>query len=113
MKYDPKTNQGKIPLVELCRKYSMDDLISKEKKGFSIDTSNLWKNYGQKICQYFLDDGRIIKDGWIKEDWIKNNISRSDLDVRYINKFLGLLAFEIWYRLFVTNEMKENEKLKF
>ena len=91
----------------------MYDLISKEKKGFSVDTNNMWKNYGQKTCQYFLDDGRIIKDGWIKEDWIKNNISRSDLDVRYINKFLGLLAFEIWYRLFVTNEMKENEKLKF
>ena len=113
LKYNPETNQGKIPLVELCKKYSMYDLISKEKKGFSVDTNNMWKNYGQKTCQYFLDDGRIIKDGWIKEDWIKNNISRSDLDVRYINKFLGLLAFEIWYRLFVTNEMKENEKLKF
>ena len=113
LKYNPETNQGKIPLVELCKKYSMYDLISKKKKGFSVDTNNMWKNYGQKTCQYFLDDGRIIKDGWIKEDWIKNNISRSDLDVRYINKFLGLLAFEIWYRLFVTNEMKENEKLKF
>ena len=113
LKYNPETNQGKIPLVELCKKYSMYDLISKEKKGFSVDTNNMWKNYGQKTCQYFLDDGRIIKDGWIKDDWIKNNISRSDLDVRYINKFLGLLAFEIWYRLFVTNEMKENEKLKF
>ena len=113
LKYNPETNQGKIPLVELCKKYSMYDLISKEKKGFSVDTNNMWKNYGQKTCQYFLDDGRIIKDGWIKEDWIKNNISRSDLDVRYINKFLGLLAFEIWYRMFVTNEMKEDEKLKF
>ena len=113
LKYNPETNQGKIPLVELCKKYSMYDLISKEKKGFSVDTNNMWKNYGQKTCQYFLDDGRIIKDGWIKEDWIKNNISRSDLDVRYINKFLGLLAFEIWYIMFVTNEMKEDEKLKF
>jgi len=112
-KYNPKTNQGKIPLVELCKKYSIYDLISKEKKGFSVDTRNLWKNYGQKMCKYFLFDGRIINDGWINEEWVKKNISRSDLDVRYINKFLGLLAFEIWYRLFVTKEIKEDEKLKF
>ena len=26
-------------------------------------------------------------------------------------KFLGLLAFEVWYRLFITNEMKSSEKL--
>ena len=34
LKYNPETNQGKIPLVELCKKYSMYDLISKEKNGF-------------------------------------------------------------------------------
>ena len=32
-------------------------------------------------------------------------------DVRYVNKFLGLLAFEIWYRLFVTKEMKATTTL--
>ena len=32
--------------------------------------------------------------------------------VRYVNKFLGLLAFEIWYRIFITKEMNDDEKLK-
>jgi len=32
-------------------------------------------------------------------------------DVRYVNKFLGLLAFEIWYRIFVTKEMNSETKL--
>ena len=112
-KYDLKTNQGKIPLIELCKKFGMYDLISKEKKGFSIDTKNLWNDYGKKICKYFLLDARIVKDGWIREDWIKKSISKDDLDYRHVNKFLGLLAFEIWYRLFITKDMKPDEKLDF
>ena len=36
-----------------------------------------------------------------------------EIDSRYVNKFLGILALEIWYRLFVTNELDSNEKLQF
>jgi hypothetical protein len=28
-----------------------------------------------------------------------------------VNKFLGILAFEIWYRLFITKEMSSNTTL--
>ena len=91
----------------------MNNFISKEKKGFSIDTKNLWEDYGKKICEYFLTDARTIRDGWIRNDWIKRSISRDDLDYRDVNKFLGLLALEIWYRLFITKEMSPNEKLNF
>ena len=42
------------------------------------------------------------------ENWISKYIDQNDLDVRYINKFFGLLAFEIWYRLFITKEMKSD-----
>ena len=112
-KYDLRTNQGKIPLTRLCEKYGMNNFISKEKKGFSIDTKNLWEDYGKKICEYFLTDARTIRDGWIRNDWIKRSISRDDLDYRDVNKFLGLLALEIWYRLFITKEMSPNEKLNF
>ena len=88
-----------------------DDLILKQKQGFSVNTANLWKNYGQKICKYFLDKSRIVNDGWINPDWISKYIDKNDLEIRYINKFYGLLAFEIWYRLFVTKEMRNDEKL--
>ncbi len=33
------------------------------------------------------------------------------LDVRYINKFLGILALEIWYRLFITKEIKDDGRI--
>ena len=46
----------------------------------------------------YLVDGKIIEDGWIKKEWIQSNINNQKLDPRHINKLLGLLAFEIWYR---------------
>ena len=51
------------------------------------------------------------KDGWINKEWISSNIKKSDLDVRYVNKFLGLLSLEIWYRLFITKEMNSKTTL--
>ena len=86
-------------------------LINKEKLGFNVNTINLWKSQGQKLCKEFLIDSRIVKDNWINDEWIKKYINNSDLDVRYVNKFFGLLAFEIWYRLFVTKEMDGETKL--
>ena len=47
----------------------------------------------------------------INSNWIKQYASKNDLDVRYINKLLGILALEIWYRLFVINDMDGHEKL--
>jgi len=61
---------------------------------------------------YFLDESRIIRDGWINSEWVSKYISNKDLEARYVNKFLGLLAFEIWYRIFITKEMNDDEKLK-
>ena len=76
-----------------------------------MNTINLWNAYGKDICKNYFDNSRIVKDGWINDEWIKKHIDNSSLPINYINKFLGLLAFEIWYRLFVTKEMNENIKL--
>jgi asparagine synthase (glutamine-hydrolysing) len=110
-KYDESSNVGKIPLRSLLKKYNADSLILKEKLGFNVNTINLWKSYGHSICKEFLENSRIIEDGWINNEWIKQHIDNPNLDIKYINKFLGLLAFEIWYRIFVTKEMNENYKL--
>jgi asparagine synthase (glutamine-hydrolysing) len=67
---------------------------------------NLWKSHGQEICKNYLSNARIVENEWINEDWILKYIDQTNLDVRYVNKFFGLLAFEIWYRLFITKEMK-------
>ena len=113
-KYNHSKNIGKIPLREILSKQIEPGLMSSKKQGFSVNTVNLWKSHGKELCKYYLDNARIIEDGWINQEWVESNFKKldSDLDVRYVNKFLGLLAFEIWYRLFVTKEMNENTTLK-
>ncbi len=110
-KYDKSQNMGKIFLRNLLDNFGISHLISKTKLGFSVNTSNLWKNYGKEIFDYYLDNGMIVKNGWINQEWISKHSKKSDLDIRQINKLLGILALEIWYRIFITKDMNSNSKL--
>lgn len=114
IKYNQDENLGKIPLREILVKHVDPNFVTPKKQGFSVNTVNLWKSHGKKLCDYYLSDARIVKDKWISADWIKTHFNKLDEnpDVRYVNKFLGLLAFEVWYRIFVTNEMNPETKLK-
>jgi asparagine synthase (glutamine-hydrolysing) len=113
IKYNENDNIGKIPLREILSKHISPNLITPNKQGFSVNTANLWNSHGKKICEYYLDNARIVKDRWINGEWIEKYLKKLDekTDVRYVNKFLGLLAFEIWYRIFVTKEMNSETKL--
>jgi len=76
-----------------------------------LEVYNIERRRIQSSNQEFLDDARIVRDGWINNEWIKKYIESPDLDVKYVNKFFGILAFEIWYRLFITKEMNSNTTL--
>ena len=110
-KYDANNDIGKLPLRSILEKNNVASLVTKEKLGFNVNTINLWKLHGHDLCKEFLDDSRVIKDGWINDGWIQKHIDNPDLSVKYVNKFLGILAFEIWYRLFITKEMSSNTTL--
>ena len=110
-KYDVDNEIGKLPLRAILEKNNVASLVTKEKLGFNVNTINLWKLHGHDLCKEFLDDSRVIKDGWINDGWIQKHIDNPDLSVKYVNKFLGILAFEIWYRLFITKEMSSNTTL--
>ncbi|NOS62357.1 MAG: asparagine synthase [Nitrosarchaeum sp.] len=111
LKYDQKRNIGKLILRQILQKYSLEKMLIKKKQGFSVNTINLWKLHGYDLCDYYLSDARIIQDKWINKDWFQKHFRKNDLDIRYVNKFLGILALEVWYRLFVTKEMKTTTKL--
>ena len=110
-KYDEQNNVGKLPLRKLLENYDVSSLIGKEKLGFNVNTINLWKEKGYDLCKYFFDKSRLIESGLINGDWVTKYIDNPKLDVKYVNKFLGLLACEIWYRLFITREMSSNDTL--
>ena len=61
--------------------------------------------------KYFFDKSRLVESRIMNKDWIEKYIDHSDLDVKYVNKFLGLLACEVWYRLFITKEIDSNDTL--
>ena len=110
MKYDSKTQLGKLILRKMLKKFNVEKFVIPKKQGFSIDTKNHWENYAKKLCKTFLIDGEIIKDKLINKNWILENIDKN-LDVKYVNKFYGLLALEIWYRQFISKNMSSSEKL--
>ena len=110
-KYDSINDLGKLPFRKILQKNGHDHLVGHQKLGFNVNTINLWKLHGHVLCKEFLNNSRVVKDGWINNDWIQKHIDNPDLDVKYVNKFLGILAFEIWYRLFITKEMNSNYTL--
>ena len=109
-KYAFDQNIGKLVLRSLLQKYDMEKFVLPKKQGFSVDTKNHWERYGKKLCKNYLLEGEIVKEKLINKKWITDYLEK-DLDVRYVNKFYGLLAFEIWYRLFVTKNLSDSEKL--
>ena len=112
-KYDYKNNLGKLPLRKILQNSDVYKLLNSEKLGFSVNTQTLWKTYGQKICSYYLTDSQIVKENYVNDNWIQNYVNRENLDIRYVNKLLGLLACEIWYRIFISKTMSCDEKLTF
>ena len=110
-KYDESVNLGKLPLRTILKQNGYDALVTKQKLGFNVNTINLWKSHGHNLCKEFLLDSRMVRDGWINKDWIQKHIDNTELDVRHVNKFLGILAFEIWYRLFITTEISSEDTL--
>ena len=110
-KYDEQNNVGKMPLRELLESNNASYLVGKEKLGFNVNTINLWNKHGHDLCKYFFDKSRLVEANLINNEWISKYIDSPDLDVKYVNKFLGLLACEIWYRLFITKEMSSDDTL--
>ena len=110
-KYNFESNMGKIPLRKILINLKKGHLIQKEKLGFSVNPTNLWISYGFELCENYLNNSRLVSDNWINPIWIKKHLKKDLSDIRYINKFFGLLAFEIWYRIFVSKEMNANTQL--
>ena len=112
MKYNYRKNIGKIPLRKIIPIHAADNL-SKTKLGFSLDLKNLWRRTAKEIVTSNLDKGRVFEDKIIQKDFYQKSLKRIEdtFDVRYISKLLQLLSLEIWYRMFITSEIRGKEIL--
>ena len=106
-----ENNIGKLFLRKLLIKYNADSFVGKQKLGFNVNTTELWNSYAKQICKKYIVNGEIVKNKIINQDWIDKYIDEDELEIRYVNKFLGLLAVEVWYRLFITREINSNTTL--
>ena len=110
-KYDAGSNVGKLPLRALLADYIDAGHLTQTKQGFSANTVSLWESRGYRLCEEYLTDARVVDAGWINGAWICENLKRSQ-DVSHVNKFLGLLALEVWYRMFVTKDLDSDTVLE-
>ncbi len=112
-KYDPKTQKGKLVLRKIAKRLKVSHL--EEKHGFSPNLLFDWQSKGKKICQNYLlqKDSHIFRNKLINYNWVIRAFERveNDGDIRYLNRLISILALEIWYRIFITNEMNGNHKL--
>ena len=78
-----------------------------------MDLNTLWSKEGKEIITSNLERGRIFEEKIIDQDWYHSALSKIDETgyPRYISKLLQLLSLEIWYKLFVTQELKTTERL--
>jgi asparagine synthase (glutamine-hydrolysing) len=111
LKYCPDTATGKIPLRAILKRHNVQS--EPVKKGFSVNTALLWQRRGKEIAgQYVNSDSEVVRAGVISREWIEGAQPKlASLDVRYINKMLGLLALEVWWRLYVSKTIKSTVRL--
>ena len=112
-KYDVKKQKGKLILRKISSRLGVAHI--EEKKGFSPELLFDWKKHGKKICQAYLleKNSYIFKKKLINFNWVLRAFERveNDGDIRYLNRLISLLALEIWYRIFRTEEMSHLKRL--
>jgi asparagine synthase (glutamine-hydrolysing) len=112
LKYNYTKNIGKIPLRKIIS-FKPDNDISKTKLGFSLDLKSLWTRCAKEIVTSTLDKGRIFEDKIIQKNFYHRSLKRIEetFDVRYISKLLQLLSLEIWYKMFITAEIRSKDTI--
>lgn len=111
-KYCPQTATGKLPLRSILKKQGLP--AEPVKKGFSVDTIALWGRDAREIvARYVNPESEVVKAGIISGAWVKKTHAKlkDAPDFRYVNKMLGTLALEVWWRLFVSKSMGKAERL--
>lgn len=112
-KYSLKNKLGKLVLRKIAKRIEIEHIT--EKKGFSPDLFNDWNIHGKKICENFLNEKEchVVRKKLINPEWILKAFEKveNDGDVRYLSKLISVLALEIWYKIFITKEMKVADRI--
>jgi asparagine synthase (glutamine-hydrolysing) len=113
LKYDPVTGIGKLPLRSILAA-GKGPKLEPVKKGFAVNLVSLWDRNARELVSRYVNSGsETVRAGLVNPAWISKTMNRmrNEPDPRYINKMLGILALEVWHRLFVSRTIKGGQKL--
>ena len=112
-KYNSKTKKGKLVLRKISKRLKINHID--DKHGFSPSILYDWKKNGKNICYSYImqKDSNIFQQKLINYNWVLDAVEKveNDGDIRYLNRIVSILALEIWYRLFISKELKSSKKL--
>jgi len=112
-KFNKKTQKGKLILRKIADRHKIPYLD--EKHGFSPGLIDDWFKNGRDICQNFLEDKNsyIYSKKIINYDWVITAMEKidNDGDIRYLHRITSILALEVWFRVFIFNDLKNFQKL--
>ncbi|NWG36454.1 asparagine synthase C-terminal domain-containing protein [Nitrososphaera sp.] len=113
LKYDRNSSKGKLILRHLLASYGLQELSAQGKQGFAFDTIKLWQKEGKEIFENIMDQSEVVEAGLISMEWIDRTLGSQERQAshRYVNKLLGILALEVWHRIFITKSMSLNQTL--
>ncbi len=109
-KYKFHRNEGKYVLKKVMRKILPVRVLDKMKQGFG---GNVGMQFSQEIAEYakqLLPDGYAVKKKFIKKKYVEDVLNRrtSMNMVKHYAVMWNLLAFEVWYRIFIVpDEVKK------
>ena len=112
-KYNKKTNEGKIILRKINKRFKIKTM--KNKYGFSPSLIFDWQKVGKDVfMKYaFEKNANIYTKKIINRNWVIHALEliENDGDVRYLNRITSVLALEIWYRIFIKKDLNPRESL--
>jgi asparagine synthase (glutamine-hydrolysing) len=115
LKYDPVSKIGKMAIRRLVDPKIYDKIIH-AKKGFSVNLASLWSRNAKDIVKRYVNqESEIVRNKIVNSRWLEKTyneiLKNANPDIRYISKMLGLLALEVWYRLFITKSLRSSHNL--
>jgi asparagine synthase (glutamine-hydrolysing) len=112
-KYDRNSNKGKIVLRKISKRLGINHID--KKLGFSPGLLYAWKKKGRDICQEYImkKNSYIFEKKIINHNWVLRAYEsvENDGDIRYLTRLISLITLEIWYRMYISNEIKPHHKL--
>ena len=95
--------------ARLAERYLPPELLHRKKQGFSSPLPYLLADEFKMLYQTFLNDSHMVRDGYLRAEPIQKLLGEHlNKKVDHGNRLWLLCNSEIWYRMKIENESKED-----